>query len=111
MAKATFVPGRIFRWMSAYFVSPMSRGSTTIRRVPFITAFRICMPTTGWASSGFEPISRMQSTPWVISWIGLVIAPEPSVFARPATVAEWHTRAQLSVLFVPKQVRTIFCTM
>ena len=31
--------------------------------------------------------------------------------ARPATEALWHTRAQLSVLLLPKQVRTIFCTM
>ena len=38
------------------------------------------------------------------------MAPEPSVRASPATEAEWHTRAQLSVLLVPKHVRTIFCT-
>ena len=44
----------------------------------------------------------MTSASRVTSSIVLVMAPEPSVVASPETVAEWHTRAQLSTLLVPK---------
>ncbi len=46
----------------------------------------------------------------VMSAMVLVMAPEPSVMARPATVGAWHTRAQLSTLLVPKAARAIFCS-
>ena len=36
------------------------------------------------------------------------MAPEPNVLASPVTVAEWQSLAQLSTLFVPKAVLTIF---
>jgi hypothetical protein len=40
----------------------------------------------------------------------LVIAPLPTVVARPATVAACQLRAQLSMLFVPMAARAIFWT-
>ncbi len=46
------------------------------------------MPTTGCASSGLDPTSRMASTSPVMSATGFVIAPDPSVIASPATDAE-----------------------
>ena len=87
---------------------PISLGSTTISLVPLSTACRICIPITGCASSGLDPTSIITSTSLVISAIGLVIAPDPNVIASPETEAEWHTRAQLSTLLVPKAQRTIF---
>ena len=107
-ANATFVPGRSFRWRSACAASPMSRGSTTMRRQPRSTAARSCMPMTGWASSGFDPTSMTTSAFRHTSSMEFVIAPEPSMVARPATVGACQTRAQQSTLFVWRLMRAIF---
>ena len=111
LANATFVPGLNFKCISAFLAKSISRGSTTISLHPLCTAWRICIPTTGCASSGLDPTNIITSGFLVISSIGLVIAPEPKVIARPATDAEWQTRAQLSTLFVPNAQRTNFCIM
>ena len=111
LAKATLVPGLSLRWMSACAASLMSRGSTTMSLQPRSTAARTCMPSTGWASSGLEPTSRMQSALPVMSSMVFVIAPEPSVVARPATVGACQTRAQLSTLFVSNAHLAIFWSM
>ncbi len=39
-----------------------------------------------------------------------VPADSPRVFFRPYPVGEWHTRAQVSTLLVPKAARISFCT-
>ena len=64
---------------------------------------------TGCASSGFDPTSIIKSDSPVVSAIVLVMAPEPSVIARPATDGECQTRAQLSTLLLPNPQRTSFC--
>jgi hypothetical protein len=38
----------------------------------------------------------------------LLIAPDPNAIASPATVDEWHKRAQWSMLFVPNTCRASF---
>jgi hypothetical protein len=53
------------------------------------------------------PTASMSSAS-VSSAILLVIAPLPTVVARPATVAACQLRAQLSMLLVPMAVRAIF---
>ena len=61
----------------------------------------------GWFSVVLEPVTRMTSASRKSS-MGLVIAPEPNDSARPATVEEWHRRAQWSTLLVPIAARTNF---
>jgi len=111
LAKAMSVPGRMGRWSSAIEARSVRRGSTTTSRAPARTAARICAPMTGCASVVLEPTSRIASTSWVTSRIVFVMAPEPSVVARPVTEAEWQTRAQLSTLLVPMPARIIFWNM
>src|SRR5271167_3719089 len=41
------------------------------------------------------------------SWVP---ADVPKVVLRPNPVGEWHTRAQVSTLLLPKPARTSFCT-
>jgi hypothetical protein len=47
----------------------------------------------GWASEVFEPMITVTSAR-PMSAMELVIAPEPNVAARPATVGLCHNRAQ-----------------
>ena len=54
-----------------------------------------------------EPIIKKQSA-LSNSSIEFVIAPEPKVAARPATVDAWHKRAQWSTLFVLKTALASF---
>ena len=56
----------------------------------------------------FDPIMRNDSLRG-ISLIEFVIAPDPSVAARPATVALCQSRAQWSILFVPMTDLINFC--
>ena len=105
---AILVPGLICRYTSAYFANSISRGSTTTSFFPFrITSFLIIEPITGWFSVVFDPIIRNASETG-ISRIEFVIAPEPSVAARPATVELCHNRAQWSTLLVPITARMNF---
>ena len=108
LANATLVPGRSLRWMSAFWARPMSRGSTTMSLLPRSTAERRRMPRTGCASSALVPTIMMTSGTSVMSAMVLVIAPDPSVVARPATVGACQTRAQLSTLLVCRAQRAIF---
>ena len=50
-------------------------------------------PMTGWFSVVFDPMTKNASDRG-ISLIEFVIAPEPNVAARPATVELCHNRAQ-----------------
>ena len=91
---ATFVPGFGRSQIFAYFTSGILRGSTTISFAPCCrTARLIREPITGWFSVVFVPIARIASVN-SISSMELVIAPDPSVAARPATVTECQRRAQ-----------------
>ncbi len=58
-----------------------------------MTAFLIMAPMTGWFSVVLEPMTKNASEIG-ISRMELVMAPEPSVAARPATVELCQSRAQ-----------------
>ena len=60
------------------------------------------------AGIGGSSTSRMVSAFCVMSSMVLVIAPEPSVVARPATVGACQTRAQLSTLGLSNAHLAIF---
>jgi hypothetical protein len=55
-------------------------------------------------------LEPMTSATWhcSISWMELVIAPEPKLAARPATVELCQSRAQWSTLLVPTPARKSF---
>ena len=74
---------------------------------PFFCAFGISSAMTGCASVVLVPIARMQAAS-PISLIELVIAPLPKLAAKPATVGECQSRAQWSMLLVPKTTRVNF---
>lgn len=57
---------------------------------------------------GFDPTSMTRSACRVMSSMEFVMAPEPSMVARPATVGACQTRAQQSTLFVCNASRAIF---
>ena len=62
---------------------------------------------TGCPSVGFAPITTMVSA-WSTESKFWVPADVPYVVFSPYPVGEWHTRAQVSTLLLPKVVRTIF---
>ena len=88
-------------------VSSMLRGSATMRREPFRTAFLMRSAMTGWVSVMLEP-TTMISGDRSSSAIELLIAPRPTMTARPATVGACQVRAQLSTLLVPITARENF---
>jgi len=91
--KATSLPGFSGRCKSAKLTRSTSCGLATISFAPLRTAFLIWYPIIGWASVVLVPIARIHlASP--ISAIELVIAPEPSAMARPATVGACQRRAQ-----------------
>ena len=63
---------------------------------------------TGWASVMLDPMTK-NILAFSKSAKELVIAPEPNVVARPATVGACQVRAQLSMLLVPITARKSFC--
>ena len=69
-----------------------------------ITAFLMRRAMMGWVSVVLEPMTSIAFAVSRSSMV-LVIAPEPNVFARPATVGACHNRAQWSTLFVPMHAR------
>lgn len=62
----------------------------------------------GWASAVFDPQMKRSSVPTICE-NGVVAAPLPSVASRPLTDGACQTRAQLSILLVPKTPRVNFC--
>ena len=58
---------------------------------------------------GLAPITRITSA-YSTDLKSCVPAEVPKAFFKPKPVGEWHTRAQVSTLLLPKAVRTIFCT-
>jgi len=64
---------------------------------------------TGCASVGLAPINSTTSA-CSIDLKSCVPADVPNAELRPKPVGEWHTRAHVSTLLLPKAVRTIFCT-
>ncbi|MBA7532260.1 hypothetical protein ES705_24486 [subsurface metagenome] len=86
----------------------MVRGSATISFAPFLNASNILAPIKGCCSFVFDPTTK---TTWAseISSIEFVMAPDPKAAPKPTTVAEWHKRAQWSILLVFKTARANFC--
>ena len=95
--------------MSALRASGIRRGSATISLAPRRMAFLRRVAATGCASVMFVPMQKMTSGS-SMSRSGLLIAPRPSVAARPATVGLCQARLQLSTWFVAKPARMNFCT-
>ncbi len=110
LSTATSVPGRWRRCSVAKFASSISRGSSRIRRAPNLrTARFISRPMTGWASVVLEPVTNSRSASTMLA-MASVIAPEPRVVARPATLLLCQRRAQWSTLCVPTTARASFWT-
>jgi hypothetical protein len=68
------------------------------------TARLMSAPNTGWFSVVLEPIRKITFASSTSSRL-FVMAPEPRVAARPATVELCHNRAQWSMLLVPTTAR------
>ena len=64
-------------------------------------------PTTGCASVGFAPATTMARACSMSSKQALA-APVPVAARRAVAVEEWQTRAQQSMLLVPRTARTSF---
>ena len=101
------VPIRSCTCLLAQCVNSIFRGSITTRLAPLRTAFFMRSDMTGCASVVLDPITRSMSAP-AISSIELLIAPLPTMTARPATVGECQVREQLSILLVPSATRANF---
>ncbi|MNN22883.1 hypothetical protein D3C81_1362610 [compost metagenome] len=84
------------------------RGSTTTSRAPRAWARRMRAPIMAWFSVVSVPISRIRSAASTSAMLP-VIATEPRVSDRPATVGLWQMRAQWSMLWVPSTARANFC--
>ena len=76
-------------------------------RAPLRWALIMRLAMTGWVSLVLEPMMKMTSMP-SISLMEFVMAPDPSLAARLATVGECQRRAQWSTLFVPTAARMNF---
>jgi hypothetical protein len=107
LRSAMSVPGRSWRNTSANFTSGTRRGSAMMIFAPRRRALIIRFAITGCVSLVFEPTIRMTSR-FSISWTEFVIAPEPKMAARPATVGACQSRAQWSMLLVPTPPRINF---
>ena len=75
---------------------------------PFMTRCLMRDPVTGCPSVGLAPVMRMQFVNSRSAML-LVAAPVPKAFCMPQAVGLWQTRAQASMLFVPKPTRMNFC--
>ncbi len=90
---ALSVPGLSRIQMCARSASSVRRGSATMSLAPFSAARFILLPMIGCASVALDPMMKRTSS-CSISPIELVIAPDPNVAARPATVGACQVRAQ-----------------
>ena len=81
----------------------------TISFAPSRSRFFIRDANTGCPSVGLAPITIITSDSSTLSK-SCVPAEVPNVLPSPYPVGEWHTRAQVSVLLLPKAVRVSFCT-
>ena len=106
-SSATSVSALNCRKCVAWRARSERRGSATISRVPFFTAFLIQVAATGWFTVGFAPISSTTSA-CITSITGFDTAAEPMPSSSAATLDAWHSRVQWSTLFEPKPVRTSF---
>src|SRR5208283_63714 len=107
LIRAISVPGFRSSTVSAKRVIGTLRGSATIILAPFLYALIILFAITGCVSFVLEPIIKMTSI-FSISLMELVIAPEPKIAAKLATVGACQRRAQWSTLFVPTAALIIF---
>jgi hypothetical protein len=107
LKSAVSVPTRRRSQRVARPARSMRRGSATISLAPARTASFTRFARMGCVSVVLVPTARM-SLASASSGMLLVIAPLPTVVARPAIVAACQLRAQLSMLFVPTAVRAIF---
>ncbi len=83
--KATFVPGFSGRYTSALYANGIFLGSATIIFAPLFFACFTKDPRTGCVSVVFDPVINITSAS-NNSVLLFVIAPLPSVVAKPATV-------------------------
>ncbi len=104
LKRAVSEPTRSRSQRVAKDVSSMRRGSTTMRRAPRRTAALTRIERTGWDSVVLVPTARMSFASSRSAML-LLIAPRPTMIARPATVGACQVRAQLSTLFVPTPAR------
>ena len=98
--RATSVPGLNCKKCSANRTIGTFRGSAMMIFAPFRYPLIIRLAMTGWVSFVLEPIMKITSA-FSISVIEFVIAPEPNMAARLATVGLCQRRAQWSTLLVP----------
>ncbi len=101
------VPGRSRSARKAKRMSGTRRGSATMIFAPFRCAASMRFASTGWVSLVFDPMTKRTSLS-SISRSELVIAPDPKMVARLATVGACQSRAQWSTLFVPTAARRNF---
>ena len=87
----------------------MRRGSATMSFAPSRSRCFILDAKTGWPSVGLAPITTMTSA-CATERKSCVPADSPKVCLSPYPVGEWHTRAHVSTLLLPKAARTIFWT-
>ncbi len=102
----TFIWAKIFAWSQRMCLL----GSIMITSAPFLTAFLRNVAATGWASAMFVPM-QTKSFASPKQRKEFVIAPEPNVVARPATVGACQVRAQWSMLLVPITDLKSFCML
>ena len=107
LSRATSVSALNCSVQVAWRASSPRRGSATISRVPFFTAFLIQVAATGWFTVGLAPITSTTSA-WITSLTWFDTAAEPSPSSSAATEEAWHRRVQWSTLLLPKPVRTSF---
>ena len=81
---------------------------STMSLAPRTAARFILLPMIGCASVALDPMMKSTSLP-TISPMEFVIAPEPSVAARPATVGACQVRAQWSMEFVLRPALVSLC--
>jgi hypothetical protein len=93
LSSATSVSALNWRKCVACRARSERRGSATISRVPFFTAFLIHVAATGWLTVGFAPISSTTSAS-ITSITGLDTAAEPMPSSNAATLDAWHSRVQ-----------------
>ena len=91
--KAMSEPTLIWAKISAFLASACFLGSATMSFAPFFKARFTKYEATGWASVMLVPM-RKNSRAFSNSPKELVIAPEPKVVARPATVGACQVLAQ-----------------
>ena len=99
------LPARMGTWKEALALVRVKRGSTWITVAPRSLASITHWKPTGWHSTLFEPMIRMQSEFARSCW-KVVAPPLPKLVPRPGTVALCHIRAWFSTWTMPSAVNS-----